>query len=151
MQLGIIPRIRIKFLKLFFWKVFLLWYGKFWGERCFILTEYIFEEFELVLKKKNYTFFRYHSGTIAYASSPVTFIPMIYIIYKHGRERWSEMYKKPVLILSWLIMLWNFSFDGLIMSAIHGTTFYKSAKESYILMMKNPKNFLTITAVSIQW
>ena len=93
-------------------------------------------------------FFSYHAGTIAFASSLASIIPMFCIIWKHGRERARQMYKKPILLLSWLTVLVKFSFNALSMCAIHGKTFYTSAKDSYILLMKNPMSYLVINNVS---
>ncbi|XP_001602800.2 CTL-like protein 2 isoform X2 [Nasonia vitripennis] len=91
---------------------------------------------------------RHHAGTLAYASSPITIVPMCIVAWKYGRDKLKEMYKRPVLMISWLTVALKFSFDAMTMTAINGHTFYKSAKESYILFMKHPVSYLAMNTVT---
>ncbi|XP_014203333.1 choline transporter-like protein 1 [Copidosoma floridanum] len=90
----------------------------------------------------------YHSGTIAYASSMVSVITMVDVVRKYGRDALKKMYKRPVLLMSWLTVLVKFSYDALAMCAIHGSPYYDSAKDSYVLLMKNPMSYLAVNTVS---
>ncbi|XP_058798026.1 choline transporter-like 2 [Phymastichus coffea] len=94
------------------------------------------------------TILSYHLGTVAYATSIFSWIPMKKVICENSQDVLRKLRKQPIYILSCFTIILNFPLDALAVCAIHGQEFYESASESFKLQIQNIASYLAMNTIS---